>query len=250
MKYGLALSGGGARGVVHLGVIKALEELGIEISVIAGTSAGSIVGSLYAYGHSPEEIFKIINTTSFFKSVRPAWTWAGLLRLDGLRDALLKQMPENSFDVLKRGLIVAATDLVKGKPAYFTEGELIPAILASSCVPGIFSPVEFNGSYYVDGGLMDNFPVSVLVEQCDFIIGSHCNPIADGFDKRNLKAIVERSLLLAINGNTSNSKKLCNVFIEAPGMGNISGFELARAEDMFLIGYEYTIKNFKREDFA
>lgn len=250
MQYGLALSGGGARGVAHLGVIKALEEIGIEISIMAGTSAGAIVGAMYGYGYTPDEILAIINTMGFFKSMRPAWTWAGLLRMDGLQNVMLKHIPENDFAALKRKLIVAATDLVNGTPAYFSSGELVRAVMASSCVPGVFSPVEFNGSYYVDGGLMDNFPIRALKSECDFVIGSHCNPIAGGFDKKNVRAIIERSLLLAINGNTTASKAQCDVFIEPPGMGGISGFEWARAKEMFTIGYDYTMENFTLRDFT
>jgi NTE family protein len=88
MKLGLVLSGGGARGVAHIGVLKAIEEMGVKFSMVSGTSAGSIVGALYAYGYPPDEIFKIIKSMSIFKSVRPAWTWAGLLRMDGLKIVL------------------------------------------------------------------------------------------------------------------------------------------------------------------
>lgn len=249
MTYGLVLSGGGVRGIMHLGVIKALEEFGIRPGYISGTSAGSIIGSFYSYGYSPDEILDIIVTTSFFKSIRPAWTWAGLLSLEGLSDILLRHIPENNFDALRISMTVAATDLNKGKAKYFSEGELIPAILASCCIPGIFKPFPVNGSVYVDGGILDNLPVKPIKDKCDFIIGSHCNPIDNYFDKNNLKAIIERSLLMAINGNTTGSKVLCNVLIEPPAIGKISGYELARAKEIFDIGYSYAMSNFKAEDF-
>ena len=79
MKKGLVLSGGGARGVCHLGVIKALDEFGVKFDYIAGTSVGSVVGALYSYGYPPDEILKMIQATSFFKSLKIAWTWTGLL---------------------------------------------------------------------------------------------------------------------------------------------------------------------------
>src|SRR5688572_26943621 len=128
MKIGLALSGGGARGISHLGVIQALEEFGVKVSVVSGTSAGSIVGSLYSYGYRPLQILDIIQKVSVFKSVNIAWTWTGLLSLDGLRDVLRTHMPENSFSALKLPMTIAATDLRKGTIEYFNEGELIPAI--------------------------------------------------------------------------------------------------------------------------
>jgi NTE family protein len=234
---------------VHLGVIKAIEERGLRIDVVSGTSAGAIVGALYAYGHTPEQILKIIIETSFFKSVRPAWTWSGLLRLDGLREVLIRTMPDNSIERLKRTLIVAATDLVHGRPVYLEKGDLATAVLASSCVPGIFSPIEIEGMMLVDGGLLDNFPVQPLCSRCDFIIGSHCNAIHESFDRRSLKAIIERSLLLAVHENTARSKSLCHLLIEPPGMSRISGFELARADEMFDLGYRFAVQQLKDRDF-
>src|SRR5688572_5790031 len=143
MKVGLVLSGGGARGVSHLGVIKALDEAGVKFDYIAGTSAGAIVGAMYSYGYKPDEILKILSTTSFFKSLHLAWTWKGLLSIDGLQEVLLKYIPINSFDALKIPLVVAATDIKRGKVEYFSQGELIPALLSSSCVPALFNPFRF-----------------------------------------------------------------------------------------------------------
>src|SRR6218665_2402135 len=141
MKVGLVLSGGGARGISHIGVLKALDEFGITIDCMAGTSAGSIVSTLYAYGYKPDKIMELVLTTSLLKSMRPAWTMTGLLSLDGLRDVLLKYVPENTFESLKIPVTIAATDIRKGKAAYFSKGELIPAVQASCCVPAVFNPI-------------------------------------------------------------------------------------------------------------
>ena len=249
MKRGLVLSGGGARGVSHAGVLKALEEFGLTFDCIAGTSAGAIVGSLYAHGYAPDKIFEIISTTGFFKSVRPAWSLTGLLSLDGLRDVLLKYLPENNFAALKIPMVVTATDIRRGKPEYFSSGELITPILASASVPAIFNPIPFNGNVYVDGGILDNLPVQSIRDTCDFVIGSHCNFISPDVDIKNIRNVVERSLLMAINGNTIESKKLCDVLIEPPGLGKFSGFELNKARDLFEMGYTFTKANFSKTDF-
>jgi NTE family protein len=249
MKIGIALSGGGARGIAHLGVIKALEEFGLKFSVLSGTSAGSIVGSLYAYGFKPEEILNIIQKISVFKSVKPAWTWMGLLSLDGLKDVLLKHMPENNFSALKLPLTIAATDIKKGEIVYFNEGELIPCIMASCCVPAVFAPVNFQDKVLVDGGVLDNLPVGPIRQKCDFLIGSHCNPIGVDFDAKNLRTIIERSLLMAINGNTIKSRESCDIFIEPPGLHKYSGFELTKAQEIFDAGYRFTLSNFTFDDF-
>ncbi|MFZ5972602.1 MAG: patatin-like phospholipase family protein [Bacteroidota bacterium] len=244
MKIGIALSGGGARGIAHIGVLKALEEMGVHIDVVAGTSAGSIVGALYAYGYKPDEIFAIVKQLSIFKSVRPAWTWSGLLTMDGLNELLLKHIPENKFSALKRPLTVAATEIRKGHIVYFTEGELIPAIVSSCSIPAVFNPVQFNGGLYVDGGLFDNLPAKPLKTQCDLVIGSHCNHIGTEFDPKNLKTVIERSLLLAINANTQLSRSLCDVVIEPPRMDRYSSFEIGKAQEIFELGYHFTRSNF------
>ncbi|MBX7125212.1 MAG: patatin-like phospholipase family protein [Cyclobacteriaceae bacterium] len=248
-KIGLVLSGGGARGIAHLGVIKALEELGLQVDILAGASAGSIAASLYAYGYTPERVLEIIQSVSVFRSVKPAWTWMGLLSMEGLREVLLKHMPENNFAALKKPVTVAATDIQQGLTVYYSEGELVGPIMASCCVPAVFAPVQFGGRTLVDGGVLDNLPVTPIRQQCDFVIGSHCNPIGQHFDGKNLKSIIERSLLMAINGNTIKSKEMCDILIEPAGLEAFSGFELAKARHIFEAGYEHVIRNFKRTDF-
>ncbi len=249
MKIGLALSGGGARGIAHLGILKALEEFGVSVQCLSGTSVGAIIGALYAAGNAPDKILEIIVSTSFFRSIRPAWTLKGLLSMDALHTVLLKHLPHNNFQSLGIPLTVAATDLQKGKPVYFSEGELLPALMASSCVPAIFNPVLFNGGMYVDGGIMDNLPSGCIRGQCDLLVGLHCNYISPGFDARNLRNVIERSLLIAINGNTNASKEFCDVLIEPVDAGKISTFEVGRAKELFEIGYRFTRTNFNERNF-
>lgn len=245
MKIGLALSGGGARGMAHLGVIKALNEAGVEITRVSGTSAGSIAGSLYCYGYSPDEIINIISQTGFLKAVRPAWAWTGLLSMDGFKEVLHKYMPENSFEKLKTPLTIAATEIRLGKVMYFDSGELVPAVIASSSIPALFNPVNLNGHVFVDGGLMDNLPVRPLVGKCDFIIGSHCNPVAQRFDIKNVKEVTERSLLLAINVNTSHSKSDCNFVFEPGDLGKFTTFDLSKGKEIYEMGYKYAKEKIK-----
>jgi NTE family protein len=248
MRIGLVLSGGGARGVAHLGVLKALDEFGLKYDSIAGTSAGAIVGSLYSYGYKPEEILSIIEKTSFFSTIKIAWTWKGLLSIEGLHKLLEKYIPINSFSALKIPVVVAATDIRKGKIEYFSQGDLIGPIIGSCCVPAVFNPYEVNGNLYVDGGVLDNLPVKGIQDRCDFIIGSHCNFISAEFDVKNLRSVIERSLLMAINGNTTLSKSICNILIEPPEVGKFSGFDLSKAREIFEVAYLYTRQTFKPDE--
>jgi NTE family protein len=249
MTVGLVLSGGGARGISHLGVLKALDELDVPIHRISGTSVGAIVGAFYAAGVRPDDILDIVLKTPLLKVIRPAWTLKGLLSLEGLRKLLLPHFPDNSFSALRLPLTVAATDIAVGKPAYFSQGELIPALQASCSVPAVFAPARVNGSVYVDGGILDNLPAGVIRPACDFLIGVHCNPIRAPFDARNIRSVIERSLLMAINGNTTLSKNLLDLLIEPDAAGNMSTFDLAKGKALFDIGYEFTMRHFKRTDF-
>lgn len=249
MKVGVTLSGGGARGICHIGVLKALEELEVPIHLISGTSIGAIVGAFYSNGFTPDQILDIIVKTSFFKSIRPAWTLKGLLSINGLKELLIKHLSHDSFESLPVPLTAAATEISKGKPVYFSAGPLIPALLASSCVPVVFNPFQFNGGVYVDGGVLDNLPASPIRAQCDLLIGSHCNHVSDDFEGKNFRSVIERSLLMAINGNTSTSRSLCDIVIEPSGAGKISTFDFGRARELYEIGYRFTIKNFTGQDF-
>jgi len=240
VKIGLALSGGGARGIAHLGMLRALEEKGVKFHCISGTSVGAVIGALYAHGLKADEILQTILATRIFASLRPAWTLSGLLSMDRLQRLLLEFLPHNSFEQLQLPFTAVATDLEQGKPAYFTSGPLIPALLASSCVPGMFNPVYVGKTMYVDGGITDNFPVHPLRDRCDFIVGLHSNPVVPQVIARNVKGVLERTLLLAINSNAEKSKTLCDLIIEPPGLGKYSTMELAKARELADIGYRYT----------
>lgn len=244
MSTGIVLSGGGARGVVHLGVLKALAEMGVVIDRISGTSAGSLVGALYASGLTPDQIIDLIKKIGFMKAVKPAWTWTGFLKMDGLQQLLRQHLRVQSFEELAIPLTVAATDIRKGQVHYFSTGEIIPAVLASCSIPVIFNPVSINGNLYVDGGLVDNLPVKPIRESCDFIIGSHCNHISPDVDIDNMKSVIERSLLVAIHSNTEISKGLCDVYIEPPRMDRFSSLDLTRIQEIFDYSYQFTRQNF------
>lgn len=240
--YGFVLSGGGARGVAHLGVIKALEEIDIKPSGISGTSAGAIVGAMYASGHSPDEILKIIVKAKFFTSLRPAMSLSGLLKMESLAKVFGEYL-QDDFASLNIPLIVAATDLQQGVTKYFDEGPLIKPLLAASCIPVIFKPVELNNTQYVDGGILNNLPIEPLLGKYDKIVGVHTNPIHNTFEGTNAKAIIERSLLMAISGNIAQRAAKCDIYIEPEGLGVFGGMDLTRAQEIFDLAYAYTKEN-------
>ena len=111
VKIGLVLSGGGARGIAHLGMLRAMEEHGLKFTCVSGTSVGAIIGALYAQGMHPQEILEAILQTRVFRSLRPAWTLRGLLSMESLQSLLVPLVPHVTFEGLRLPLTVAATDL-------------------------------------------------------------------------------------------------------------------------------------------
>ncbi len=159
LKIGLALGGGAARGFAHIGVIKALETQGIVPDIVVGTSAGSVVGALYAAGHDAFALQKLA-----FELDEAALTdWVifdrGFLKGEVLERFINQQTANKPIESLKRKFGVVATDLAEGQPAVFVTGNTGTAVRASSSIPGVFSPVLIRGQEYVDGGLVSPVPV-------------------------------------------------------------------------------------------
>ncbi|GAB3935616.1 patatin-like phospholipase family protein [Larkinella terrae] len=240
MKIGLVLSGGGARGIAHLGVLKGLLEQGFAFDQIAGTSAGAIVGALFANGYTPDEILKIIETTPFYRHIRPAFTRMGLLRLDKAEDLYRTYLPHDRFEALQIPMHVVATDLNEGVLTVFETGELVRPILASCCLPGIFEPYLINKRQYVDGAVLNNMPVEVVEPKVDFIVGVHCNPFTTQKPITSVKGVLERSLILAVRSKTKERLAKCNLLIEPPELSRFDVFDWRRARDLFRIGYQHT----------
>jgi NTE family protein len=173
MRIGLALSGGGARGLAHLGVLEALDSLGIVPGAIAGTSAGAVLGVLRAADIPLPRMIEIAATTRWPKLVRPVLPGrAGLLTLEPMDDVLYRALGHRRrFSELSIPFACLATDIERDRSVVIQEGELAPAIRASCSVPGVFIPVELRGQLLVDGGVLNNLPVSVLHDMgADYVI--------------------------------------------------------------------------------
>jgi len=211
-KVGLVLSGGGATGLAHIGVLKALEENGIPIDFITGTSAGALIGSLYSAGYSPEEIETLVLNQSFELMangdmerrhhflLRDETDHSGMVSLSFSKDSLIQRvLPTNftssafldfemlhmlgtvsasnkkNFDSLFVPFRCVAADIAKKKPVIFSDGNLNAAVRASMTYPFYFYPIRIDDVLLFDGGLYNNFPADVMYDQFDpdYIIGSN-----------------------------------------------------------------------------
>ena len=189
MKVGIALGGGGVRGLAHVCILQVLDDLQIRPAVIAGTSMGSIVGALYASGMSAREIREVIERRLILKNdtwrdviekredllkwvsaFKPDFSGSGLINAQGILNSLLNEIKVDSFEDLEIPLLVVAADYWSAEEVIFERGELLPALQASMAVPGVFSPVSIEGRILVDGGVVNLVPYDLLMGRADFII--------------------------------------------------------------------------------
>lgn len=241
-KFGLTLSGGGARGIAHLGVIKALTELDVKIHRISGTSAGAIMGAFVSAGYSPDEIMEIAKARKFFGFSNLLFGKAGLFDMNAFEDVYREYFPHNSIEQMPIPLTIVATDIVKGEIRYFEQGDLSEALKASSCVPLVFQPVHFDDTILLDGGILNNFPVEPLKGRCDKIIGVHVNSLSKNFNEIHMKDLLDRSFHFALNKEVIEKSSLCDVFIEPPNMSRFGMFDMSKLDEMFDFAYSYTMQ--------
>ena len=243
---GLILSGGGTRGFAHAGILKALNEAEIYPDIISGVSAGAIVGALYADGYSPDEMLEIFSEEDgFFNYARINFPGRGLFRSVGLGEKLAGKLKAETFEELKIPLIISATNLNKGEVVYFNEGKIVEKVLASAAIPVLFEPEEIDGELHVDGGVLDNFPVTPLTGKCNKLVGISLNPIHPEEDFGNLFRIAERTFRLSVSSNISPKIDLCDMVFEPDELGSYGLLDTSRGKEVFELGYRVASEQLK-----
>ena len=160
-----------------------------------------------------------------------------------------KKLNAKNFEDLKIPMYVNATNLNDGQNVYFHSGPLLDCLIASASVPLFFRPTIINGKSYVDGGFFCNMPATILRNQgCDLVIGVHVNPINIQDDVEGFWTVAERVFHLAINGNTIEQKKACDIVIETKEAQSYGMFEAAKADELYTIGYEAAIEALDKFD--
>ena len=249
-KIGLVLSGGGARGFAHLGVIQALNDAGIFPNVISGTSAGALVGVLYADGYSAEEILKLLNSGSRLDFMRPAMPREGLLQINGIIKILKTALHAKNFEDLKIPMFVTATDLNNGKAVYFSKGDIFEPVIASASIPVLFQPVKIDDISYVDGGVLDNLPLRPIENSCRILIGSFVNPVGYMEKISGLISIAERTFMLSMSKEIYEKAKKFDLFIAPLELRNYKILDPEKAHELFEIGYKATSEKLKETDIS
>lgn len=244
-KIGLVLSGGGVRAIAHIGLIKVLLENGITPTKVSGTSAGAVVAALYAAGFEIEEMLSFFEKTPLLKISLYAYGKTGILDSEKYIPFFEKYFPNDSFESLKYPTTITATNLMSGKLEYFNKGELIKPLIASSALPPVFSPIEIKGSFYSDGGVLNNFPVEPLIKDCTKIIGSFVTPLAE-IDKSEINTSIKllyRVYHLGLNANNITKFKDCNYVFLPKQLVNIGVLDTSSIKKAFKIGEEEAKRN-------
>ncbi len=250
MNIGLALSGGGMRGIAHIGAIKALDEHGIFPTHIAGTSAGAIVGALYANDNTWKEILDFFKRVEIFSMNKFALNKPGFIDTEKLYDSFRAMLKDDDFKTLKKPLFITATNILDGTLKIFNKGELIRPILASAAFPGIFTPVKIKNEYYVDGGTLNNFPVDLIKPYCEQIIGIYVNPFGKVKieDMKHSYNVLERAYKIRTANDFISKFPDCDMVICPKGLNNLSTFSMKDMDTIFDIGYNAAKEELKNNN--
>ena len=233
---GVALGGGFARGIAHIGVLRVLEENQIPIDFIAGTSVGALVAATYASGTPLAEMESQGAETRFRDFGRWTVSRMGMASNERLEDYLHKFTPARYFHEMKIPLSIVATDLISGESVHFTEGEIGPALRASCAYPGLFLPVEYRNHILVDGFLTETVPAPALRKMgADVVISVHLEPgLLDG-KPRNTIEVISRSFSIIQMAATQRWRAMTDVLIE-PDVHHILWDEFVKTPQLVAAG--------------
>jgi NTE family protein len=237
-RIGLALGGGAARGFAHIGVIQVLEEAGIRVELVAGTSAGSLVAALYASGKSGMEMGTLAQTMDEGAITDWAFPTRGLIRGEALAKFVRDQTGGRSIEQMKLPLGIVATDLDSGAPVLFQRGDIGVAVRASSAVPAVFQPVKIGAREYVDGGLVSPVPVRFARQMgADLVIAVDISSPPDG----NATGDVMKMLLqtFSIMGRSINQFELRDAdIVLRPALTGVSSADFTARRRAIVAGRE------------
>ncbi len=245
VKIGLALGGGGSRGIGHIGALKAFEELGIKFDYIAGTSAGAIVGSLFAFGKTATEIetlAKKLNKNDFMSRSIPFIKPAKTEKLEDLLNQVFGDL--TVFSELKIPFTAVCTNLKTGKEVDFDYGNVAKVVSASSAVPGILTPVIYENMHLVDGGLRNNVPADIVRKMgANVVFSIDVNRLrGTGTDSLSTVSVLSSTIGIMMQSKVDTTLATSDL-IFTPALESFSPLKLEGVDEMIKIGYDTVMAN-------
>ena len=235
---GFALSGGFIKGFAQLGVMQALLEHDIKPDILSGVSAGALAGVFYADGNEPHRVLDFFAGHKFQDLTKLVIPKVGLFELEEFIDFLKSNLKAKTMEELLIPLIITATDLDHGRSVQFYKGSIAERVAASCCMPVLFSPVKIEGTYYVDGGVLMNLPVSTIQNVCNRVVAVNVSPLMANKYKMNIVSIAMRSYHFMFRANTFPEREKADLLIEPYNLDGYSNTELEKAEKIFMQGYD------------
>jgi NTE family protein len=234
-KIGLALAGGFARGIAHIGVLRAFRDAGIPIDCVAGTSVGALIGAGFCSGISLDKMQQIGQSTTFADFGRWTPSWLGLATNQRMEKYLARMTPATTFAELKIPLAISATDINAGVTIYYLNGALAPPLRASCAYPGLFVPIQYEGRTLVDGFLTAPVPVEgALIQGADIVIAVYLE--AGGIENpRTAVDIISRSFNIIQKHTDVTWRQQANVIIE-PDVSSFAWDDFTKTPELVAAG--------------
>ena len=242
-KVGLALGGGGAKGVAHIGVLHALEEARVKPDYIAGTSVGAMVAAMYAFNININTIANIARDLTLAQITTFKLNKTGFFTADPLKEILIEYLGEVNIEDASIPLSIVATDLTSGEEVIFTEGPLADAVCASASIPGVYIPMRLNGRILVDGGIVQNVPIRPLKSMgAGVIIASQLGGVRAYEEPKNVLDVMRNAFDIVLSQRTKQEVKQADLLIAM----DLRDFSIAdntqRYDELFAIGYDTAAK--------
>ena len=241
---GLALGGGGARGVAHIAYLEAMEQLGLRPDVIAGTSSGAIVGALYAGGMRPQEMIGLLDSL-FAARKRQLAVWLkarkkGDIIASLVRDYFSKVLPKKRFEELDIRLKIVATAFHSLEEKVFDSGDILPALMCSIAFPSVFLPQSVDGTLYMDGGATNIVPFDTIRDECDVLIAIDVSSVRQNSFVPSIKNSVRATWAATQQALLEKRLADCPVqILERPTFENVTTMEFYKYKSVYLKAKEY-----------
>src|SRR5437588_574122 len=234
-RVGLALSGGFARGIAHIGVLRVLREAGIPIDCVGGTSVGALIGAAFCGGAALDEMEKIGSVTTFADFGRWTPSWLGLATNQRMEKYIARFTPVKMFEELQTPLAIATTDITAGVSVYYSHGPIVPPLRASCAYPGLFVPIQFEGRTLVDGFLTSPVPVEgALLLGADIIIAVYLES-GNIEEPRTFTDVLSRSFNIIQRHGDLAWRTQADIIIE-PDVKNFVWDDFTKTPDMVAAG--------------
>ena len=236
MKVGISISGGAAKSISALGVLHGLQELGLSPEILVGSSGGALVSTMFSAGFAPKDQLKMVMKAGAKTYLKATWTTGGWFSMRGAEKVYRHYLGESTFADLEQELHINCTDLLSGRPVVFSEGPVIPPLMASTSIPGLYPPRKIGPYLLTDGSISDNLPGHFIRDKVDILIGILTIGRAFKGDKPSVRQVLQRSSEIALLEHALWRAKDCDILLRPKRLDEFKLFSISRGQELFDLG--------------